>query len=678
MHWIEIVLLIGVPGLAAVLVYRADQRRGLRRPWITAGLRALALILVGLLIFAPEIKKGTPWSRKPLVVWLQDRSQSMEAHLGADSNLYLSQMEAFRESLPKDYEWKQWGFGSQADENILHPFQEPATDIHEALKEIQRAYEGDNLGAVILASDGQFNQGANPLYHRLPLVAPVFTFGIGDTQQIADLELVAVHANNTVSLGNEIELRIQVRAQGLAGMETNLRIQEGDQEKRILPLTIRQDRWDAQPILYLRPDKVGWHHYRIMLDPVEGEEHLGNNTRDLFVEVVEKKKKILLAGAAPHPDIGAIRQALSTQDKWELEVAVGRDIPKSLEKYDLLILHQIPSQLPNLSRFRNLPPVPIWFILGELSGPGAFSEVQTLVRGNFHPGFGNQFLAELSGSFSLFELPNRSQEVSEALPPLYVPDGSFVMNPETAVLFRQKQKANALPLWTFGRHGQSQSLLLGTGLWRWRLHEYQKFGNHEVTDAWIQKTVEFLAYSHDSPPFQLVADKNKWNEGESIRLRATLKNASGDPVNTPEVELRLMDPNGQETPFSMERIGRNYQLSLGSWAAGVYRAVARTRYDGTSYEDEVMWTIEAQSLEQRTRGADYAVLHGLATQYGGKFVAYPNWDSLRHYLDAQGLLRTIVETRIEQKPLIEWKWAFIILLLLFSIEWYLRKYWMAD
>lgn len=677
MQWLAFILILLIAGAGAFLVYRSDRNKGLSRPWITAFLRGLLLFLVGLLLLSPPIRREIQEERKPLIIWLQDRSASMAENLGEDSLDYVRQLDEFRRSLPGDWEWKPWGFGEKATEDSLLPFDLPATDIHQALSEIQRTYEGENIGAIILASDGQINQGAHPLFHPVPLMAPVFSFGIGDTQKTADLELVRIRANRTLRLGNELELGIDVRAQGLAGREARIQIMENGVQKASLPLKINQPYWEAFPITYLKPQKAGWYHYQIQVDPVEGESNPRNNRQEVFVEVIETRKKILLAGAAPHPDLGALRQALSSQEEWDLEIAVGKEIPRNLETYDLLILHQIPSQLPFLSRFRNLPPVPTWFILGELSGPGAFSDVQKMARGNFHPGVGNQFLAEFSDGFSLFELPARSREVLEKLPPLYVPDGSFSLSPDAQVLFRQKQKPSQ-PLWVFGTSSVAQSLLFGTGLWRWRLQEYQHFGSHEITDEWIQKTVAYLAHRHDRPPLMLEVEKKQWSEGESIRLRAEFRNPSGQTINQPEVRVTLTGPEGEEKTFSMERLGRNYHLNLGSWAAGVYKARATTRFDGKDYVDEQMWTVEARSLEQRTQGADYASLFSLARHYQGKFFAYPQWDSLGQALASLDKIQTEIRIREEKRPLIDWKWGFALLLLIASIEWFLRKYWMAD
>lgn len=678
MQWLEFTLVLLISGAGAYMVYRSDRKKGLSRPWITASLRALLLFLVGLLLLSPSIPREVQWERKPVIIWLQDRSASLAENLGSDTLAYIRQLEDFRQSLPGDWDWKLWGFGSQAREDSLLPFDLQATDIHQALTEIHKAYEGENIGAVILASDGQINQGANPLFHQVPLMAPLFTLGIGDTQKLADLEIRQVKANKTLSLGNELELRIQLGAHGLEGKQAQVRILEDGVPLVSIPLPILKSEWEAQPVTYLKPQKPGWHQYTVQVLPVEGEQNLRNNQQEIFVEVIESRKKILLAGAAPHPDLGAIRKALSTQEKWDLEVAFGSEIPRNLEGYDLLILHQIPSQLPSLSRFRNLPPLPIWFILGELSGPGAFTEVQKMARGNFHPGFGNQFLAEIADGFSLFELPARSREVLEKLPPLYVPDGSFALMPSTQILFRQKQKQPPLPLWVFGTQSPPQALLFGTGLWRWRLQEFQHFGHHEVTDQWIQKTVEYLANSSQRPPFRLEMEKKIWNEGESVQIRAELRNPSGMPVNQPEVELRLMGPQGEDQQFSMERLGRHYQLNLGQWASGTYRAQARTQFDGKEYHDEILWTVEAQSLEQRTQGADYARLYSLAQQYGGRFFAYPQWDSLKLALASLDQIRTEVRVREEKRPLIDWKWGFALILLVATGEWFLRKYWMVD
>lgn len=57
-----------------------------------------------------------------------------------------------------------------------------------------------------------------------------------------------------------------------------------------------------------------------------------NNTEDFVVEVIDSRQKVLLVGAAPHPDLGALAQALGQSADLEVKTAMFNEVnPKELK-----------------------------------------------------------------------------------------------------------------------------------------------------------------------------------------------------------------------------------------------------------------------------------------------------------------------------------------------------------
>src|SRR5690606_30414845 len=69
-------------------VYRADVRRAVPYPWLTALLRGLVVFLTFLLLLAPTIDIDKNDTQKPIVLFLQDNSQSVTASLKQDTAAY--------------------------------------------------------------------------------------------------------------------------------------------------------------------------------------------------------------------------------------------------------------------------------------------------------------------------------------------------------------------------------------------------------------------------------------------------------------------------------------------------------------------------------------------------------------------------------------------------------------
>jgi len=52
------------------------------------------------------------------------------------------------------------------------PFNQKVTNLSNTLDEIYNKYSHQNVGAIILASDGIYNQGNNPIYSNAQLTRP--------------------------------------------------------------------------------------------------------------------------------------------------------------------------------------------------------------------------------------------------------------------------------------------------------------------------------------------------------------------------------------------------------------------------------------------------------------------------------------------------------------------------
>lgn len=395
MLWLWILLAILIAAGAGYIVYRADVKRAVPKPWLTAGLRSMVIFLVLLLLLAPAFTITKNETRKPIVLFLQDGSRSVADALGADSIQYKQNAEALLGKLQDKYKVVTYDLQGSVVADSLFQYKDNATDIATALSNVQEYYGTQNLGAVILATDGKYNQGVNPLYAQQNLKGALYTVGIGDTNLQKDVRISKVYANKTVSANNSFEIRADVLADRSRGYNNSIRLLENGQAVATAAVNVNADRYDRAVTFIVKADKPGLHHYTIAAPVAEGEENTANNNRDVFVEVVDAQKHILIAGAAPHPDIKAIREALSGLENYKITVRVNNDFPSILEDYDILILHNLPGvgykSNPSIIRANK----PAWYILGARSDVNALSNVQKPVVANANP-------AALRGAFGAF------------------------------------------------------------------------------------------------------------------------------------------------------------------------------------------------------------------------------------------------------------------------------------
>ena len=156
--------------------------------------------------------------------------------------------------------------------------------------------------------------------------APVHVIALGDTTFRKDVRLDRVLHNDVAGLGNRFPIEVEVGGQGVEGTLGVTLTGQGLRQRQ----DIRLQRGGAPVTLtfLVEADLPGIRRYTVAVDAVEGEVNLENNRRNLTIDVIERRKRLLLIGPAPHPDQGAWANALSGNANYEV-------VQSTLEEDDL-------------------------------------------------------------------------------------------------------------------------------------------------------------------------------------------------------------------------------------------------------------------------------------------------------------------------------------------------------
>ena len=114
--------------------------------------------------------------------------------------------------MSKKYEVQTYTFGDKITHGSDATFTEKQTNMEDLFKEIRDRYSNRNLGALILASDGIYNQGTDPLYVSDNAPYSIYTIAMGDTLQQKDIKISRVNYNRIAFLGNDLPVEITVTA----------------------------------------------------------------------------------------------------------------------------------------------------------------------------------------------------------------------------------------------------------------------------------------------------------------------------------------------------------------------------------------------------------------------------------------------------------------------------------
>lgn len=668
---LSIALLIAVA--AAYLLFRADRRRAVPYPFLTASLRGLLVLLCLLLLLAPKINKRTNETLKPLVLLVQDHSQSIPAALGKEQGLYNQKMKELAKKLSSSYRLVCHNLEGPVSKDSLDRYTAQATNLSQALEQTGELYGQQNLSAVILASDGWYNEGANPLFTEIPVNGALYTIALGDTTVARDLRIAKIYANKTAALNSQWEVRADILATRCKGVQQNVNLT--DAEGHVVataPININSDRFDASVSFSVKTDKAGLRQYRISVPEQAGEANTANNRTSVFVDVVQEKKKILLLAAAPHPDVKAIAEAMKGLEQYELSVKTAAEMPGSFSEYAAVILHSLPSNMHNVAP-ASLQGKSVWYIAGLQNNYFQLNALQKASR--FSMGMA-QHTAEpqYNKTFNIFTLPANVAAVTDILPPLMVVSAEISNQLPGQAIFTD---ASGTPLWSIFPGAVPLAITAGEGIWRWRLYEYKNFGNQGTVDECIRQTLNFLTANNSAKPFRTELPKYVWNNAEHITMGAYLYNANNETVNEPEATISIRDSAGRTRSFTFERNAGSYRIDIGALPAGNYTYTAQTSFNGRTFKDAGSFAVEATNLEALETGCNYPLLYELARKHHGVTFNTANMMSVADSIEHNTNIHPLIVEHSESANLIDFKWLFALILLVAAAEWLLRKYWMA-
>jgi hypothetical protein len=227
----------------------------------------------------------------------------------------------------------------------------------------------------------------------------------------------------------------------------------------------------------------------------------------------------------------------------------------------------------------------------------------------------------------------------------------------------------------FGTYkGRKTGFIVGEGLWRWRLADYQLNGNHEAFDELIQKMAQYLALRENEDNFN-VYHPAIFQETDNVEFTAELYNDSYELVNSPEVEIVIKDSRQKEFKYVFEKTEDHYKLNAGSLAPDDYAFEAKVQLGDQGFSESGNFSVVKNEVEKQNTVADFNVLYQMAVQSGGQFFEANDCSKLVDEIKENNRIEVKIHRQNIQDEWINMKIMFVFLLILLSSEWFLRKYW---
>ncbi|WP_230688273.1 VWA domain-containing protein [Hymenobacter jeongseonensis] len=679
-----ILLCLAVGAGYAALQYSASAPWSKNLNYALAALRFVVVSFLCYLLLAPFIKTTTTRTEPPTVVLAVDNSQSVE--LFTPKNV-LSQATTDLARLAETLRSK----GFTVETRTLTPtpgrptrldslrFSAAATDIDQLLAGTRTAYNDRNLAGVVLVSDGLVNQGRSPGYSDYSF--PIYSVAVGDTVPKRDLRLTGLTYNRLAFSGNRFPVDAELGFEGYAGGTATVELREGNRvlDSRRVALPVGRRR--AKVSFQITAPAPGKRRYEVRVVPQPGEFTELNNARTAFIEIVKGKLRVLLAGAAPHPDLKALRAAILANDNFDLTLALPGVAPlRAGADFDVAILHQLPAQgglgndiLAQVKAKRT----PALYIIGAQSDLSAYNQLGTGLTIQARGSQTDEVTPRPNPGFARFATDEETARRYAAYPPSPVPFGDYRLGPGAeAALWQQVGRISTQkPLLVFGGPAERrQGTLLTDGSWQWRLSEAVEHDEKaEAYDRLIIRTLQLLTQNANKKRLDVYPTQESFGTQDDVTLGAETYNAVFERLYNQKIDLTLTDEQKKVRRFSLANPEDGSPLRLGPLPAGLYRYQARATLGGQAQQDAGELLVQSQPLEALESRADHNLLAQLSRRSGAQLYYPAQFEKL-----AQDILKAnykpVITAEEDLKDLINLKWIFFVILAFLTVEWAVRKY----
>jgi hypothetical protein len=685
--WLVIfALLLGV-GYALYLYYK-NNNVIFEKPMriAMASLRGLAVALIAFLLLAPMVKLTVKQTDKPIVLVAIDNSESVKSN--KDSAFYAKeypgQVAKLISELGDSYVVKTYLVGDEdhliGDKETLDmDFSDKSTNLSSLFDQVDMLYANQNVGAVVMLTDGIFNTGASPYYKAEKAGCPVYAVGLGSSELATDLFISDILHNRQTLKGNFFPVEVKVAAYKLSGKQAELTVKEGETEIYRKQLTLSGNRYFETVKFSVEAKSKGVHHYRVDLTELDGEVTHKNNHSAFFVEVVESRDKVAIVYNSPHPDVAALREALEGTDNYDVEVFPVSEFRGNPSDYSLVILHQLPSAANSasslLSQIRQSGTSAL-YIVGQQTNLSAFNAQNTGVTINQTKAMTNNATPLYNDNFTSFTFSEEARRMLPLYSPVQTPFASYKTSVAANIFLYQKVSGvdTKYPLVVFNeQNGTRTGVITGTGLWSWKIYNFMHAENHDAFNELVGKTVLYLAAKGDKSRFR-VQHEGVFAENAPVEFSAELYNESYELINEPDIKMVLKGGGDTTYEAQFSKQNNSYYLNMGELPLGNYTWTATTQVGKQRLEKSGRFAVQAVMLETANLVADHDLLKSMAKVTGGQYFDKEHIADVAKAIQKNDNIKPIASYQKKYAMMLNSPWYLAAIVLLLGVEWFLRKW----
>ncbi|MGB5271918.1 MAG: VWA domain-containing protein [Eudoraea sp.] len=633
-------------------------------------LRFVALFCVFLLLINPKITKEQYSLEKANLIILADNTSSIGQANGVNQLVNAKKLIEENTNIAEKFDISEYVFGTELNSLDSLSFSEKATNIGRALSSLNEIFAGSNT-AILMLTDGNQTLGEDYEFSGGRQKFPIYPMVVGDTTSYQDIRIDQVNTNKYAFLKNKYPMEIFVSYQGNNTVSTTLTITETGQNLYREQILLSETENSQIINTVLNASTVGIKNIKISLSPLENERNITNNSRQIGIEVIDEKTNIALVSNMLHPDLGALKKAIESNEQRSVSIIKPSLSPNELEQFDLFIIYQPDTSFEKVYSYIESKGANIFTITGPKTDWTFLNKVQNSFQKNSYDQK-EEVTPILNAGFTHFDI---SDLVVSEFPPVETTLGELLITAAYENILSQRIKGVDLnePLFTvLETNLRREAILLGENIWKWRVQSYREDQEFKKFDDFISKVILFLANS--KPRSRLTLEYENIYQGFN---KATIKATYFDETfifdNNATLNLILSGiENNTSRQIPMLLKNGYYEADISTLPSGDYSFTASVKDENLTKTGK--FTILDYDLEKQLLSSNYKKLDRLAKSTNATLYFPSQVSKFIEDIIKDNRFVPIQKSKQNVVSLIDFKILLGIIVAALTAEWFIRKY----
>ena len=635
---------------------------------LLAMLRFLAIFLILLLLINPKIKTQQLEDIKPVLNVVVDNSSSIK---------YAKQEQQIKEivnqlketsAINKKFEVHYYAFSDNISPLDSLNFDKAETNIIKSLKTLKELTK-NVVAPVILITDG--NQTYGDSYEFYKSNQQLYPIAVGDTLTYDDLKISQINVNAYTTLTNKFPVEIFLQYDGNTSIKKTLTVRQGNTTVYSKQVSFTEKQHSQKVQFHLPATSIGIQNYTCIITTLANEKNTVNNVKNFAVEVIDEKAKILIISTINHPDISMLKRTVETNKQHK--VVIKNTLNKSVQfnDYQLIILYQPTREFAKIFDKLKSTNSNFFIVTGTKTDWRFLNEAQGFFHKNNIPK-PEKYSAILNADYDEFIVEDIG---FSSYPPLedYFGDITFTAAHNTILYQSINGFDTKMPLLaTFTEGTRRGAVLFGENSWKWRMYTNVEQQSFEKFDIFFNKLIQYLSSSKRAGQLEIEYKPFLYANSNAV-ISAQFFDATYAFDATATLQLKITNTATKESkklPLALKN--NTYQIRLSNLKPGDY--TFKVTVDNHKISKSGKFTVSEYDVEQQFTTANTKHLKNIASASNGNFFYIHETNKLITDLLSDKRYATIQKSTEKIVSLIEWKSLLSLVVLLFSLEWFIRKY----